>query len=437
MKINFTKAAIEQATIPANGQRVVLKDSKILGLQCRITSNGIKTFCVYRRSKNGSAERVTLGRFPSITVEQARVMAEQINASLAKGTSVAETKRQERREMSFDKLFSEYIEKHAKPNKKTWKDDVAKYNLYLKKPLGKVPFSKITKAELLGIHLDITSQYKSEDLKKPIHERRYKSGSYANRVLALVSSVFGWAMSLDLCDRNPASKIKRSKEQSRDRFLQPEEICNFLAAVEEEDNECVRDFIMLALLTGARKKNILSMRWDQISFSSNEWRIPNTKNNDPHRIPLVPEAMAILRRRRNNYDYVLPGRGVKGFMNEPRKGFLRICQRAGVANLRIHDLRRTLGSWQARTGASLVVIGKTLGHRSPQATAIYSRLDLDPVRKSVEIATQAFYKAAGIKFKFARAASQKNNGRNFFATKNCNEKFTIPFVISNRPLTLV
>jgi integrase len=394
MKINFTKVNLEQASIPAAGKRNVLYDNKVLGLQCRITHTGIKTFCFYKRVKNGRPERITLGKFPEVTIENARVMSKQLSASLAKGESVADIKRAERREMTFEMLFQEYLEKHSRPKKKTWKDDLTKFNLYLKKPLGHLRFTKISKADLIKIHVQITSEYKRDDLKKTVHERRFKSGSYANRVMAVVSSVYGWAMSMDLADKNPASRIKRFKEKSRDRFLQPDEVKRFFAALAQEENKEVQDFIMLALLTGARKKYILSMRWDQISFSGMEWRIPSTKNDDPLRIPLVPEAIEILKSRANNSEFVLAANGKSGHLHDPRKGFHRVLNNAGISNMRIHDLRRTLASWQARTGASLLIIGKTLGHKSPQATAIYSRLDIDPVRQAMQIATRAMIKAA-------------------------------------------
>ena len=84
-------------------------------------------------------------------------------------------------------------------------------------------------------------------------------------------------------------------------------------------------------------------------------------------------------------------------MSGERKAWLRILARAGLANVHIHDLRRTMGSWQARTGASMVVIGKSLGHKSQQATAVYARLELDPVRQAMTTATSAMLEAAGLK----------------------------------------
>ena len=84
---------------------------------------------------------------------------------------------------------------------------------------------------------------------------------------------------------------------------------------------------------------------------------------------------------------------------EPKKAWATLLKAAGIKNLRIHDLRRTLGSWQARTGASLPIIGKSLNHKTHQATAIYARLDLDPVRQSVNTATTAMMEAGGMKEK--------------------------------------
>ena len=92
-----------------------------------------------------------------------------------------------------------------------------------------------------------------------------------------------------------------------------------------------------------------------------------------------------------------PVRAGPGHLAEPKKGWQRILARAAIADLRIHDLRRTLGSWQAKQGASLAIIGKSLSHKNQNTTAIYARLDLDPVRDSVNTATTAMMAAGGLK----------------------------------------
>jgi integrase len=331
--------------------------------------------------------------------------------------------------MIFAELFREYLDRHAKPRKRTWEEDESKYKLHLVKSLGPKKLSSIGRNEIATVHSAVTAQA------KPVT---------ANRVLALISSIFGWAVSAGVWDSNPAKGIRRNPERSRDRFLQAHELPRFYAALAAESNETIRDYFLLSLLTGARRANVLAMKWAEIDFERAEWRIPRTKNNDPQTIPLTPEAVAILeqRRPRSTSVYVFPGSGRSGHLIEPKNGWRRIFDRDEVAQLaalihgagrqfeigdgeglgeslararrdakrlrldttkarildvRIHDLRRTLGSWQARTGASLSVIGKSLSHKSVQTTAIYSRLDIDPVRASVERATSAILVAAGAK----------------------------------------
>lgn len=200
-------------------------------------------------------------------------------------------------------------------------------------------------------------------------------------------------------DKNPAIGIKRNKEKSRDRFIQGDEFPRFFQSLGEEQNETIRDYILMSLLTGARRANVLSMRWKDINFDRAEWRIEETKNGTSQTIALSPEAIEVLLNRKPNgeAEFVFPGPGKKGHLMEPRKGWERILARAGIENLRIHDLRRTLGSWQAKTGASLAIIGKSLNHKHQNTTAIYARLDLDPVRESVNTATSAMLTAAGLK----------------------------------------
>jgi integrase len=199
---------------------------------------------------------------------------------------------------------------------------------------------------------------------------------------------------------NPARRIELFPESSRDRFLLPEELPAFFRALAEEPNPIFQGFFLLSLLTGARRANVQAMRWSDVSFDLRRWRIPETKAGVPVVVPLTPLAFEVLEKlkeyRRPDCDWVFPGRRLNGgHLVTPNLAWKRLLKRAGLENLRIHDLRRSLGSWQALTGASLQVIGKSLGHLRQETTAIYSRLTLDPVRESVEKATDAIRVAAG------------------------------------------
>jgi integrase len=194
--------------------------------------------------------------------------------------------------------------------------------------------------------------------------------------------------------KNPAHGIKKFTEKSRDRFLSKEEIGRFLEALEREPSDTIRDFFMVALLTGTRKQEILNMRWADIDFKEGTWNLTDPiKSRDPQKVILSGPVIEILQLREdknpNGLPWVFPGKSGTDRLKDPRRGWVRILNRAGLENLRIHDLRRTFGSWQAITGASLLIIGKSLNHRNQSTTQIYARLNLDPVRESVEKATEA------------------------------------------------
>ncbi|MBA3931280.1 MAG: recombinase XerD, partial [Xanthomonas sp.] len=172
-------------------------------------------------------------------------------------------------------------------------------------------------------------------------------------------------------------------------------------ALAGDDSQDFRDFVVLSLMTGARRGNVMAMRWEDLSLPDAAWRVPGeaSKNGEPMLIDLVPEALAILQRRKpaeaTPAGFVFPARSKAGHMGNPKKRWAALLERAQMQDFRIHDLRRSLGSWQAKTGASLAIIGKTLGHKDPSATLIYARLDRDPVRAAVEQATGAMLDAAG------------------------------------------
>ena len=383
-KINFIKIDLDALPIPEKGKRHDYQDLKTNGLYLRITHTGVKTFSVFRRVKSGKLERVTLGRYPDMTIEQARRKTMENNLSIAEGRNPAELKRIKQSERTFGDLFEEYVERHARPHKRTYADDIANYKNHIEPHIGNMKLSLIDRAEIASIHSRVT---------------RAGHSYAANRVRSLISGVFGWAISAGLLDRNPVIGIRRNKEKSRDRFMNGDELQRFFQSLAEEPNETIRDYVLISLLTGARKSNVCSMKWDDINFDRAEWRIKETKNGTPQTVALSPEALEVLINRKpsDRAVFVFPGSGKQMHLVEPKKGWKRILERAKIEDLRIHDLRRTLGSWQAKTGASLAIIGKSLNHKNQNTTAIYARLDLDPVRDAVNTATSAMLTAAGLK----------------------------------------
>jgi len=380
-KFNFTKAAIEALVEPEKGWKYFY-DLKVQGLGIGVGSTGKKSFILYRKI-NGKPERITLGRYPDLSIERARGKASELNADIAEGKNPIDRLRAAKQEITLGDLFQEYMERRAGFNRRPDKPK-ATYRLYLS-DWNNRKLSAITHEEVDRLHKKIG---------------RNKGQVTANITLKLLHVMFNKAINEWRIwkGENPAHGIAKFPEQSRDRFLQSDELPRFFQAVADEENETIRDYVLLSLLTGARRSNVLAMRWQDINFARAEWRISMTKNGTPQTVPLSLEATEILKIRKpfNDDTFVFPSSGRSGHLEEPKKGWKRILDRAGIEDLRLHDLRRTLGSWQAKTGASLVIIGKSLNHKSQNTTAIYARLDLDPVRDSINKATSAMLQAAGL-----------------------------------------
>lgn len=386
--LRFTMSAIQRVTPPAAGKDFY-RDTETPGLYLAVTGKGVKSFSYVRRVGT-RVGRVTIGRYPGVTVEQARKEAARLAGAIAQGNDPAQDRRKARGETTVDELFALYLDGHAKPHKRTWKEDQAQYNRYLAGWKMR-RLSEVRPADVMTLHAKIGRE----------------NGHYAaNRMLALLSAMFNHAAQLGYDGGNPARGVRHFKEQTRDRFLRADELKAFFDALGHEETPALwRDFFTLALLTGARRANVMSMKWADLELTRGLWRIPEaqSKNKEPLICILPPAAVEILQRRgdenaakkpEDQSEYVFPGCGKSGHVSDPTRPWDDVLERAKIKNLRVHDLRRTLGSWQAATGASLSIIGRSLGHKNVATTAIYARLDLDPVRASVNTAADAILAAA-------------------------------------------
>lgn len=386
-RFNFTKPLLNKLPAPPVGKRAYYYDAKTPGLGLSITPKGTKSFIVYRKI-HGKPERITLGRFPELSLEEARALAHEANAAIARGENPNEKKRLARAEWTLGEFFAIYLEQYAKLHKRSWREDEAQYQRYLL-DWRERKLSSLRKADLQALHSRIGQEH----------------GKYAaNRLLMLLQSLFNKAAEWGWEHPNPAAKVKKFPERARERFLQADELPRFFQALAEEPNEALRDYVLLSLLTGARKSNVLGMRRVDLDLPGGIWTIPLTKNGTSQRLPLVSEAVAILRRRlqlESAHTFVFPSRSQTGYWMEPKNAWKKLLERAQIEDLRLHDLRRSLGSWQASTGANLAVIGKTLNHKDMASTSIYARLSIDPVRQAMETATQAMFSAAGVELEKA------------------------------------
>ncbi len=384
----FTVAQLANVK-PRPGKQTWVYDDKQPGLAILTTSSGHKAFYLYKKV-NGRPVRLKLGDIDAITIEQARKRAADLVKNITLGRDPADERRQKRGELTLDELHGLYHEHHAKL-RSTPKTLVAEASLW--KALASIKtrrLSAITPNVAATLHAQLG---------------RDRGKSTANRITQYLGRLIAYAAKRHGYEgKNPVIGVDMFPEASRERFLSADELPGFLAAVEQEEPP-FPDLFKLLLLTGARRGNVQAMKWADIDLAEKRWTIPaaESKNRKPMPLPLVDGAVAILSRRYAEAqaaasddepmsDYVFPvirNKGKRGHIGQPTQAWRRILQRADISDLRIHDLRRTMGAWQAIGGASLLVIGRSLGHRDQRATAIYARLSDDPVRVSMEQAAQA------------------------------------------------
>lgn len=457
-RIYFTKSAIKAIPRAAPGTRTTIYDAKIPKLAVRVTAAGTRTFYVVKRTANGMAW-VKLGTFPDMTVEQASKAADKALGQFASGTDPAKVKRTERAQMTLGDAFEDYMRRHVEAKAKKRGADLRQMWERCIGDLPDVPRKKhaprerskhpggvnwqrrkinaITRDDVAGLHVAIGKT-------TPI---------VANRVVELLSAIYGQLANWGVAVENPAHGVEPFTERKRDRFLQRGELPRFFASLAADTSDDFREFIALSLLTGARRGNVLAMRWTDIDDDRAVWKIAaaDAKAGEAIDVALVTEAVAILETRRDRANaakikspFVFPAPSASGHLTPPKKRWAALFDRAELtelvaritaaggafewkndgtesleraviraregadefgidrtgarlADLRLHDLRRSLGSWQTILGASLSIVGRSLGHKSPSAAAIYARLSMDPVRESVERATSAMLVAGGVK----------------------------------------
>ncbi|MCA9805960.1 MAG: tyrosine-type recombinase/integrase, partial [Cyanobacteria bacterium HKST-UBA02] len=343
---------------------------------------GIKTFLIYRWVE-GRAIKRTIGRYPDFSIEQARLEAKEMNVLLAKGKDPKKERKAHTKEITLGELFNHYLEKYAQDRCETASDMVKNFERYFGDWYQR-NVSSISRLEV---------QNRINQLGKDGHPHR------ANRAHDSLRAVFQWGIKKGICQiDNPARGIDRFKTQSRERFIKPEELFRFFKALNEVNNTEIRDYIKMSLLTGARQKNVLAMRWDEIDFDLGTWRIPRTKNGDSQTVPLTSYALDLLHERKETSrgSWVFPGKVPGDHLKEPKATWRKIVREAELEDLRIHDLRRTLGSYMAMGNQSLQIIGMALGHKSHTSTQIYARLANDPVRQAMEQAQAEMLSVAGL-----------------------------------------
>ena len=361
----LTVRTIDTLAIPATRREV--PDGLVNGLYLVVQPSGARSWAVRYRNASGTPRKHTLGTYPGIDLKSAREVAQGVLVDVAKGGDPAAAKKAARAGAQapsdrdiVEKVVDQFIERYAKANQKA--ATAAENKRILEKEVVAV---------WRGRRLGDIGRADVHELLDAIVDRG--SPVAANRILAVLRRMCGWAVERGIIPSSPCDKVKPpTAEKARDRVLTDDELRRLWTAT-EAISWPFRDLVRLLILTGQRRDEVGRMRWSEIDLGAALWTIPKerAKNGQAHVVPLSGSALAILEAMpkveggKGTVDYVFTVTGktaVSGYSNAKER--LDKLMGQGTPAWVFHDLRRTAATGMARHGVALPTIERILNHIS-------------------------------------------------------------------------
>ena len=366
----LTDPMIRALESPPRGQ-VTFYDATLPRFGLRVSSGSARTWVVFYRF-GGRMRRLSLGTYPLLKLADARAKAKEALAAVTQGDDPAAEKRAEREAPTFRELVSAYLEHHAKPKKRSWREDERMLQTYVPAAWFSMKAASITR----------------RDIRELVESKARRTPVMANRLLACLHRTFNFGIRWDMTEANPCAMVQRpGLERSRDRVLTADEIRKVWRAAEAED-EINAALFKLYFLTAQRGGELRSIRWEDIDLEEAVWTIPGerSKNGRPHRVPLSAPAIELLRAleagRVDDEPWVFASVGAGGYRATVAKALRRIHKASGVRDFTPHDIRRSVATHLASMGVQRLTIAKLLNHVERGITAVYERHSYDPEKRA-------------------------------------------------------
>jgi integrase len=363
---------LRKLPVPSTGNRIYYDapnkrgNDWTAGFGVRITAARAVSFVLNYRNSDGTERRYTIGRYPDWSLAAARDEAQRLKRAIDQGADPVAEDREKRNAETISDLCARFLEEHVVKKRPATQRDYTSIIKIIEVELGNRKVASVEYRDIDKLHRRITAT-----------GARYR----ANRTVAVASKLFNLAIRWKLRGDNPCKGIERNTENHRERYLTADELTRLTAALDAYPDQKTADVFRLLLLTGARSGEAFSARWEQLDLAAGKWVKPSahTKQRKDHGIPLSPPARQLLQRIRASQGdpetgFVFPSDGESGHVTTLKKSWREICKAAGIANLRIHDLRHSYASFAINAGWSLPVIGALLGHTQPGTTHRYAHL---------------------------------------------------------------
>lgn len=376
-KVRINKRSID-ALSPRAGRYVVF-DDKLPAFGVEIMPSGLKSYKLWYRV-GGRLRKLTLGRHGAITAEEARELAKKALGAVANGGDPANEKAESRRAQTVATAFEEWLDRHVDAKRKpaTRIEYRRLFEKNIKWRLGTRQLKDVERADVMALHRALSA-----------------SPYVANRAVATLRSFFTWCerQGLRPLNSNPARLVEPFREVKRERMISPVEFARLGVALRKAAKDewpWATAAIMLLMFTGARRGEILALRWDEVDMKAGVARLPDSKTG-AKTIYLSQPALSVLKSvpRQCDNPFVICGR-LKG---QPLIGLPRMWRRvrasAGLKDLRLHDLRHAFASAAALGGTPLLTIGRLLGHSQPSVTDRYAHLASSPLVSAADTVAAA------------------------------------------------
>lgn len=368
-KFKFTNANIKN--LPALTKRTFVYDTIEVGLSLQITPNGAKSF-YYRGVVLGKQIRVKLGEPSYMSVDDARQAARKAKINMKEGINPIEERKKITGESSLEQLYTRFMdekEQHIRPITKEYYKDLWKRYL---STLANKKISQITPDELKLLHKRLTLN---------------NGKRCANQTIVLLRTIYNHFIKQNIYQGfNPGNAVQLNKQIARTRHLSGNELESFRDAINETEDSIPKFAIMMLWFTGARRRNVFSMKWEDIKLEEKLWTIPETKTQNDANVVLVNAAIDILNQlkdmRYNEYVF-FSTTSKSGHIGGVRKTWEGILKRAKITNFHLHDLRHTFATSLLANGADAFMVKKALTHKSLQSTQIYVNLEVDDLREKL------------------------------------------------------
>lgn len=374
-KFRFTNRAVEQLPpCPADAlsKSIEYSDSEVIGLRISVTRAGRK-FWFWRYTYQGIKRAAKVGEFPALDVAVARRRALELRAQLDLGQDPQASKDHYKAMPTLAEFAEREYMPLARQTKRSHKDDASRLQHHLLPRFGQRKLCDLTTREIQGFIAEMAQSH---------------TPATANRILSLLARMLKLATVWQVIERNPCQGIAKLREaRARERFLNNEEISALYQAMAKEKNTVAVSAIQFLLLTGLRRNEALKARWDQVDLDRQLMHLPDTKSGKPRNVVLSAQAVALLANlpSRHSSGWLFPGRFEGRPLDNLDKCLQRLLQSAGLAAMRVHDLRHTHASILANNGVSLFVIQRSLGHSSPLMSQRYSHLCDSAVREAGDV----------------------------------------------------